>query len=378
MVCMDRKLAEFESDYRDKSPDESICDYYCDLRSRQLKSGSIRIVNSAWNRLQEFMTNESEKGNDLKFQDLDADSIDEFITFLRDHDDINKDSTIEKHIGNLSGMISWFNKKGMMSGNPFQTAKDNTELETGSTKVPVPNDELRNGIANIQNPLLLVVVTVLLKTGLRISEFVNLDERDIYLDHSIEERLDDYRTDLVGKPDSIYVDSRINRGEEWNEEVRHDSNKGNSSRVIPLDHEVKQVLVWYLAMRPAPDSQGNPLFISNRGGNDSSIGSRISSVVARNLFNEWSDAHGWYDADDPSSVKPHWCRHWFTTTIRSNVNEDLIEVGTKDDFEDYLRGDTSSDTKDDYIQMSWGSNHWMNKTLEDALPPLLTSPQEEK
>jgi len=364
---MAKKIAEFESKYRDKKPDESILDYYSDLRSDQLSYSSLEILEGGWNSLNEYRKEEQIDN----FGSIDPDVVRDFIHYLREKDDINKDSTVKTKVDVLSNMISWFNKKGIMSGNPFEEAIEEVEFNDEPTpKIEIPINDLIHGIMNIKKPVVLVFVIIALKTGARISELVNLDERDLNINHPISEILDEPRPKLAGKQDTIWIDSTINKGDIVNGEERNWPNKEKSSRAIPLDKESKQALVWYLAMRPVPNSDANPIFVKTAGGPNTSIGDRHSVETLRDRFNKWADKHGWYDSNNPASMKPHWCRHWFTTMVRSNVNPDIIEVGTKDDFEDYLRGDTSSETKSDYIQMTWGSNHWMKEALEDALPNL--------
>jgi len=367
---MAEPIAEFESEYRKKEPDESIIDYYCDLRKNEQKDRTLANTRTAWNHLKKF-----QKEREIEhISSINSEIAGEFIEYLRSREGIGEDSTVKGNVQKLSQMIDWFNDKSIMSGNPFKIALRQEEFadEPGS-KLEVPITDLRNGIIEIENPALLAFITLCLKTGLRIAEAINLDERDINIDHPISKILDDPRPQLKGKTDTIWIESTINKGDSVNGEVREHSNKNSSTRAIPLTDETKQALVWYLAMRPVPNSDANPIFVcAATSGKWKSIGDRHSPDSIRNQFNQWSDEQGWYDPDDPQTVKPHWCRHWFTTTIRSNVDPDLIEVGTKDDFEDFLRGDTSSESKGDYLHMSWGSSHWMREALEDSLPSLFS------
>ncbi|WP_430506577.1 tyrosine-type recombinase/integrase [Haloparvum sp. PAK95] len=365
---MDERIAEFESNHRTKTPEETVWEYYLDLRWSELEKSSRKNIRAAGRKLDEYL-----KENNLSFSDLNANLVSNYISYLEDHPEIEFDSTIEGHVSRLATMVDWFNNKGLMAGNPFRTALEKHDFETTpNSRTEVPIDELRTAISKIRDPPTLAVVVVLLKTGLRISELANLDERDLHLNHPIRSILDEPRSDLVGKPDSIFIDSSISAGDEVNGEVRVNSNKPKSTRIVPLDSEAKEVLVWYLAMRAIPDSEANPVFTITSVSRNTPIGSRPECGYLRGRFNDWSGENGWYNPEDPGSVKPHWCRHWFSTAVRSNVKRDKIEIGNEDDYIDYLRGDSASETRDDYIQMSWGSNHWMHEALEDALPNLLT------
>ena len=366
---MDKRIAEFESNHREKAPEETVWEYYLDLRSSELEKSSRKNIKLAGQRLDEYLEKE-----DIEFTELNSNLVSDYISFLHNKETIKVESTVESYMSTLATMVAWFNSKGLMTGNPFRTALEKHDFEiTLSPKTEVPIEELRTAIAEINDPLRLTIIIILLKTGLRISELANLDERDLHLDHPINLALDNPRSELVGKPNSVYVDSSISEGDEVNGEIRRDSNKPKSTRIVPLDPEAKEVLGWYLAMRAIPDSEANPVFTINGVTRRSTIGSRPTSQYLRGKFTDWSDRNGWYDPDNQGSVKPHWCRHWFTTTVRSNVKRDKIEVGNEDDYIDYLRGDTSSNTRGDYIQMGWGSNHWMHEALEDALPSLLAN-----
>lgn len=366
---MDKRIAEFGSNHREKTTEETVWQYYLDLRSSELEESTRSNIKISGRRLDEYLKKEG-----IEFTDLNSNLVSDFILFLNNRKDIKVESTVESYLSSLATMVAWFNSKGLMTGNPFRTALQKHDFETAfSPKTEVPIEKLRTSTAKINDPIILTIVIVLLKTGLRISELANLDERDLHLDHPISSTLDNPRSELVGKPDSLYVDSSISKGDKTNGEIRRDSNKPKSTRIVPLDQEAKEVLGWYLAMRGIPDSEANPVFTINGVSRNSAIGSRPTSAYLRGKFTDWSDENGWYDPDDQGSVKPHWCRHWFTTTVRSNVKRDKIEVGNEDDYIDYLRGDTSSDTRGDYIQMSWGGNHWMHEALEDALPSLLVN-----
>lgn len=372
------RIVEFETDVRAKLEEESICEYYLSLRENELEEGTKQGIENAWRRLEEYLeeTNSKRKNdNRIGFGDLSKERVLDFVEWYRRRENVTKDSMVKKDVERLSAMVNWFNSRGVMTGNPFRDALDTSPFNdtTPDPKIEIQLDALRDGIADIQNPILLVTVVTLLKTGLRIGELVNLDERDIHLDHPISGSLDDPRTKIKNKPDSIYIDSSISAGKKKNGEVRSDPNKPDSTRIIPLDPEVKKTLIWYLAMRPTPKSVANPILVWNNGDKGrAGIGFRTSAAGIRSIFNNWADEHGWYSVE-PHSMKPHWCRHWFTTILRTNLDEDLIEIGTADDYEDFLRGDTSSSTKDKYLQMNWGDGTWMTEALDDALPEILTS-----
>lgn len=373
---MVKKVAEFDSEKRSINEDETICEYYLDLRDSELSKNSKINLEGSWSRLEDFLKDENESRDEteqIEFSDLSKELVLDFINWWLDRPRVEKESTVETGIRELSAMVTWFNSKNLMGGNPFADAIETDPFgdTSPSGRVDVSDDALRNGISEILEPKVLFIVVMLLKTGLRAAELANLDERDVNLDHPISNSIDDPRTELLGKTDSVYVDSTIDEDDDVNGQLRINSNKENSTRIIPLDSEAKNVLVWYLSLRPVPQSSANPV-LTHTGTGPSSPGGRVAAETVRRWVNDWSKENGWYSTD-PSGLKPHWCRHWFTTKIRTNLDRELIEVGNEDDYLDYLRGDSSGDSKDDYIQMSWGSNHWIAKGVENSLPELFTS-----
>lgn len=371
---MARELIDFGSDVRPIYDDETLIEYYLSVRKKQLGAKTKDNIESAWNLLKEFIESSDAWMIDITdnedIENIEADTVIDWIEYQRNH---KQDSSISKNVGSLSSMVAWLNDRSVASGNPFSVAKENVEFDIEPTpKVDVDDNDLREAILDIKNPLTLVIVVTLLKAGLRIAELTNLDERDVHLNHPISERLEAHRPKLVGKPNTIYIDSSISDADVAdNSNDRIDSSKPASTRIVPLDDDVVDVLGWYLSLRPAPDSELNPVFVNESGGGGRKACTRITAKTARGRFNEWADTNNWYDADNTGSVKPHWCRHWFTTKVRTNVDPDMVEVGNEDDYLDYLRGDTSSGTKSDYIQMSWGNDHWMRSALNDALPCLI-------
>lgn len=359
---MDDRIIEFEEEYRDKRSGESIGEYYFDLR-QDISLGTERNIRTSLNYLYEFL-----EKRDIEFSEMDQELASDFIDYIREAEDIKRESTVKHRVGLIAAMVNWFNANGLISGNPFDMARKAEDFNTeGSPRANVPIDELRTAVADIQSPTQLAIVVTMLKTGVRVAEVVNFDERDINLNHPISEYLADPRTELLDSSDSLLVDSTVEEGDKINGEIRRRSNKPNSTRKVPLDKELKEVLVWYLAQRVPPFSEAKPLFVSNY-----QAGNRFDVKGLQRLFNSWSDEHGWYDPDHPGSVKPHWCRHWFTTNVRSNLDPEMIKIGNEDDFLEYLRGDTATDTKSEYIQMTWGDRSWMHEALDDALPRLLT------
>jgi integrase len=353
--------------YRELKESESLKDYYVDHVN--IEGGTIRNLNTAWSHLQDYLKSNGKSIGD--FGKKDAADFCEYLTnrnSTRTHGDIS-DRTASGYVGSLSRMADWLIAAGKIDYNPFQMAikeGDPFEWDDTTPKMEVSTQELRDGIQRISNPIVLTFFILTLKTGVRISEALNLDYRAINIDHPISNKMPDPRAEVVNKPDTIYIDSSISEGEEHNGEIRQDGNKKKSYRHLPIDKELKDTLVWYIAMSPEYSGKPNPLFQSHSG----HFGSRITRDKMTKLFREEMSELGWHDERNPRSynVTPHWCRHWFTTVLRRRIDEDEVEIGSVKEYVKGLRGDTGSDVIETYTH-EWSSNQWRTVYL-DNIPQL--------
>jgi integrase len=144
------------------------------------------------------------------------------------------------------------------------------------------------------------------------------------------------------RPRSLYVDGGIDRGDTVAGERRSAANKRRRSTVIPVDEELRRVLVRWLAVRPDPRSPAEPLFVSTR-----EWGRRVTPAMVRRVVREHASAVGWYrdGAGSEENVTPHYFRHFFTTHLRDRTGDRGVVK--------YLRGDVASDIIDTYTH-DWG------------------------
>jgi len=306
--------------------------------------------------------------NEYEIEDIGAKQAAEFAAYLRGEG--LAEHTVSTYYSQLTVFVSWYQSRGVFDYNPFDIATDDrVEFNLPDTvKRHVELDDLRSYIKTIRDPSLLTFVVLLLKTGIRLAEAYNLDLRDINLDHPLSSSMPDVRAEIYGDSDVIYIDSTI-EADEYNGETRERANKKNSTRILPIDSELKDTLVWYIAQIPPSPSPANPLFRQSRH----NMGQRTSYTAHRNRFNRWAEEHGLRDRENKLNVSPHWCRHWFTTQLRQRMDNDNNEmrIGTVKGSVKSLRGDTDDDVIYIYTH-NWGDNSWIKSVYQNNIPSLFT------
>jgi integrase len=363
-----------ESDgVRYRRDDESYVEYYLNHRN-DIEENTGDNYRRAWSQLNKWCDE-----TDRDVERLEREDVREFCAHLRRKDDDEvSEMTGQRTIRHLSRMVNWLvNDADVADYNPYNSFTNYFNPEQEDTeKLEVEDSELREALqaAKEFRIELFVYLTTLLKTGMRSSEVLNLDLRDINLDHPISRIMPDARLELQNHADTLYVDSTVNKGKEHNGEVRQSGNKENSTRKIPIDDELKQLLVWWIAMLPTSSSLAKPLI---RKVTDPEA-RRMSSSQVQELVTEWSRDNGLNSLEMKHfGVDSHWCRHWFTTTMQANIDQDEVSIGTPKAFVKGLRGDTDSDTIATYTQ-DWekvkkNGEKTYREVCVDNIPKLFTN-----
>ncbi len=289
------------------------------------------------------------------------------------------DSTVATYASYLHRFYAYMTQVGAFEANPMALVVEEMDetIATDPTRREVSLPEMRSFVAGVSHPLERAVVVTLLKTGVRVGELCNLDRRDLHLtdvrdgvgnegfdgrDEEFDVRDDGYdaredgptvadggaghdapRGELQAHPDSLYVDSAPARGEVVNGERRSASNKRRRSTVVPVDDELRTVLEQWLAVRPDPVSDADPLFVSTRD----DWGRRLTTDMAAHVVRTHARRAGWYrdGAGARENVTPHYFRHFFTTHLRDRTGDRGVVK--------YLRGDVATDVVDTYTH-NWG------------------------
>ncbi|AEH37938.1 tyrosine-type recombinase/integrase [Halopiger xanaduensis] len=263
----------------------------------------------------------------------------------------HSESTVATYASYLNRFYSYLERVGHTDENPMTVVLEemSESIESNPTRRDITLPEMRSFVADVRHPLHRAIVVTLLKTGIRAGELCNLDLIDCHLEH--EAQTWQPRAHIAGRPDSLFVSTEHTYGEESGGERRTASNKRKRETVIPIDDELKEVLVRWLAVRPdvAGDSRTpsaaatEPLFV----GTADSWGQRLTPNVVHHVVEQYARERGWYRTGGGASenVTPHYFRHFFTTHLRDRTGDRGIVQ--------YLRGDVASDVIDTYTH-NWG------------------------
>lgn len=257
------------------------------------------------------------------------------------------ESTVATYASYLNRFYGYMTQVGEFDANPMTLVLQEMDesIDTDPTRREIGVSGMRAFLGGITHPLEHAVVLTLLKTGLRVGELCNLDLRDVALDDPGPAAAYELgtRAQLDGRPDTIFVDPDISRGDSVNGEQRSASNKRKRATLIPIDPELRAALVRWLAIRPDTPSAAEPLFCSTSG----AWGQRLTTEMVRGFVTKHAEAAGWYRVGGGASenVTPHYFRHFFTTHLRDRTGDRGVVK--------YLRGDVADDIIDTYTH-NWG------------------------
>ena len=265
-------------------------------------------------------------------------------------------STVATYASYLHRFYGYMTQVGVLEANPMTLVVDQIEesIDTDPARREISLEEMQEFVQGIAHPLDRAVVVTLLKTGLRVGELCNLDVRDVNITTGDLDIEMDVRPQLSGQINTMYVSPEPSRGERANGEERTASNKRKRQTLVPLDEELQSVLTEWLAVRPDPVSDADPLFVST----GDSWGRRLTTDMAHTIVTSHAEARGWYRSGGGAAenVTPHYFRHFFTTHLRNETGDRGIVK--------YLRGDVAGDVIDTYTH-NWGDR--VRETYEASI-----------
>lgn len=217
-------------------------------------------------------------------------------------------------------------------------------------------EEAREIITSWDNPRWLAFNLILAKSLRRRGGVVNLDLKDVHLDHPACDW--SVAPEIRHKPNYMRFSRNKSQGEGLGDQERKTGNKTQTTRIIPIDDELRDALVWHLTTRKADFDPDSPLFFGSRG-------LRLYGDVASKRFKDKAEERGhYYGVHDDDNVNVHYWRHWGTTWFEDRLGE-------HNSITDYLRGDKGSATKAQY-------NQWSDKKEEiylENVPKFFTGNQ---
>lgn len=257
-----------------------------------------------------------------------------FIKWRRDVHE-NSRRTIAAKLNRLSQAYQFWQDESVFPHphdfNPFELAKSTTNLGEDSEKsfYDLSIDTLQEEFANIENTKARAIIGIQLKLGLRAGEVCNLELRDLHLTHSdLHEcypELGTHRT-LGDREEVVYISHT------------RDGNKSSNPRLLPIDQELRWLLLRYLFIRPSIDERW--VFLSQRS----------SQLTAKSVNRVWkNEFHPKYDGNEERRpITSHFGRHWFSSywRLQQTMNREHIQ---------YMRGDSVQpvesfpDAIDEYI-----------------------------
>ena len=210
-------------------------------------------------------------------------------------------------------------------------------------------------IRSFAHPLWEAITALLAKTTIRRGVLHNLDLQDIYLDHPAC-TWDTHRALRHKDRPFLFVSSEPAEDEYWNkrDRVPNASNKTSVDRVIPIDDELRDLLLRWLAAHPGPLSSSTPLFVSLVD----NWGQRLHPVsITHTIRNHSKELGYFYGVRDDDNINPHYFRHWATSVIDERL--EATSGGGHATTTKLLRGD-QEDTMANYT-------HWSDGRVERYL-----------
>lgn len=225
--------------------------------------------------------------------------------------------------------------------NPVSLAEKKITFAEVESKEPprIPLSELRDILEGVTHVRDRAIMAIQLKLGLRATEVCNLKLSEIDIQNTdLRKHYPELGSDprLEGRQNAVYVPHD------------RDGNKSQRPRLLPLDDELRRVLLRYLLIRP--DNNEPWVFISL---------TRHEQLQKQDINPPWKEAfHPEYaETEQRRAVTSHYGRHYFTThwRVEKDLNRELIK---------YMRGDTAGSAS---IQERGAIDEYIHTYYEDIV-----------
>lgn len=253
----------------------------------------------------------------------------------------NQGRTVREKLTVLSRVYKYFQSEPSLPHptdfNPFESAKHKIDLTDEGPKDPRPIslEEVREEVGAITHIRDRTIISSGFKLGIRAGELSNIKIPEVHIVNREVQRhypnLGTHRA-VVDRPNALYIP--------------HDrkGNKRQRPTVLPIDDELREMLIRYLLCRP---DTGEPwLFLSKRQARKLDYKNINEDVWKKYFRPEYGPTEQY------RGISSHYGRHWFTTwwRIQRAATRPLIK---------YMRGDIQSggekhhsrETIDSYIHV---------------------------
>lgn len=223
---------------------------------------------------------EETTGEDLKIEYINDFEIQQYRSYLLNVKKY-KPSTVNRKLSSIKKFCRWALNQNLLREDPTKEIKNvrTNELDTAPKSLSKHDEtKLRRYIHRWNNKRDIAIFELLINTGIRISELINLTIDDV----EISERKGILR--IIGK--------------------------GSKYRIVPLNADARRYLKQYLKVRPKDRSR--KLFISQKGGG-------LSRTSVFEMIKKYGELAG-------VNVHPHMLRHTFATKlVREGTDLSLVQ-----------------------------------------------------
>ena len=322
-------LAKYDSQFRDLNSDPLEM-YAADVLAPRGLSESRQ--NDYWRVFRQFKKHMQQQGRHYACANTQQiKTFAESQRAKRGHDV----GTIKSHLRILNGLYQYWQREPVFPHgeefNPVEAAREKIPFREWKQEEPdkdhphVPLENLREGLRTIKHLRDRCCVGAQIKLGMRVGEVCNCQLQDVSIQHpDIEENYPELGTHprVRDLENAIFIPS----------EKERDGNKSKRARILPLDDEMRQLLVQWLLIRP--DNGEQWVYLSDQ---------RHDKLWPKTINEAWKDAfHPEYEeTEHHEGVTSHFGRHWFSSfwRIDQDLNRELVK---------YMRGDAIGDAAVDY------------------------------
>jgi integrase len=295
-------------------------------RANQIRRAIIGIredgteINTDWDAWDQFYPDWESIGNpDTDGQFSTKHGI-EYYNHLREY--LRKSTVYENMLPVVQEFLDECLQRDIVGANPVAyILKEADPPDTDNNYPEITVAQWGHFFQSLGDPRRRAMYVTMAKTAIRLGELLNIDLPQLHLDHRIyRDYLDDLDTELVDevadKPDSLYIPSEPVKGEEFRGEIREFGNKTSEGKLLPVDRELKRVLLDWIAM------QGNvehpyPLFSGNQSDR---AGSPLNHL--KQAMKDYGLKVEYVTPDEEDKEKKdmdiHYFRHFFSTNMQDS------------------------------------------------------------